>query len=345
MEKYTHINQAERAKIYEGLCQGLGPTAIGARIGRCKSSISRELRRNGDSIGYLRPSQAHNQALERRARHGLKIDRYPEMRQFVIAALQSGDSPYCASVRWNTGHPETTISTESIYGYIYHPDNQGLGLWKQLRKAKKVRGLGRPRKTKSKIPNRVSIHERPPEIATRQELGDYEADLIFHEGSASANVLTVVDRCSRQVFLVKHDSKHSAPIVQSIIDHLEPALTRSVTFDNGAEFTNHFMLNALGIQTYFCDPASPWQKGSCENFNGLVREELPFDTKPHTITQENLDQIAHIYNNKPRKSLGGLSPNQLAQSIRSRVKPALPAVEALLISFDNQDLKAVALRS
>ena len=264
MNHYIQLKERDRIRIYECLKRGLSVDEIAQEIGRHKSTIYRELQRNGDEIGYLYPREAHEQTKKRKARHGSKINRNPDLKDYVIEQILLGRAPVVIAGRWNKNHPNKRICSESIYQFAYHSKNIDLELWKHFPKAKKKRGLMRKkRKSGSPILHRVSIHHRPLEIENREKFGHYEADLMFNKGSQSVNTLTIIERKSRMVFLVKHNSKHSTPIIKSIEKQIGNAAL-SCTFDNGTEFSDHWK---MGIPTYFCDPGSPWQKGSVENMN------------------------------------------------------------------------------
>lgn len=337
---YTQMSEFERVRIYEGLKKGWGPTAIGESIGRDKSTISRELKRNSDYIGYLYPRDAHKQTKDRKAVHGPKIERHTALKSYVLETLRQRWSLGVIAGRWKRDNPSMEhITAEAIYTWIYWPKNKHLELWKFLPKAKRRRGKTRRQYKKKNIMHRVSIHERPAHINTREEFGHYEGDLMFNQGSQSANILTLVERTSRMVTLVKHETKQSKPIADSIKERVGKTAL-SCTFDNGPEFASH---HTLGIPTYFCDPASPWQKGSVENMNGLARMDIPFSMQPDLVTQEYLDKVAHKMNNKPRKILDYQTPyevfmnaTKIQKKRESRKKPALPAVEAICYYQNSQ---------
>jgi IS30 family transposase len=342
MVYYTQLTEFERVRIYEGHKQGLSQRQIAESIGRDKSTVSRELRRNSDRIGYLYPRDAQKKTDERKARHGSKIERNMDLKNYVIDKLKIGWSPEVIAGRWKKERPDEGICAEAIYQFIYKPKYKKLELWKLLDKRKKKRGLVRKNRSKQTIQYRVSIDKRPEEINARQEFGHFEGDLFFNRGSQSANVLTTVERVSRLVSLVKQDSKQSDTTIKSLKKSIGSYAT-SCTFDNGKEFAEHY---TLGIPTYFCDAYSPWQKGSVENAIKLIRRYIPFAMDPDSITQQLLDYVAHMINNRPRKILGFLTPyevfeNELKKKNESRVKSALPAAE---VSF-NLNLEGVALHA
>lgn len=341
MGQYTQLTELERVRVYDGLKQGWSLSMIGQAIGRDKSTVSREVRRNSDHIGYLFPRDAQKKAEDRKAKHGSKIERNQDLRDYMMEKLKIGWSPELIAGCWNKDHPDESICTEAIYQFIYHPKHRGLELWTLLLKRKKKRSLVRKSRPKEMIQNRVSIHTRPEEINTREEFGHYEGDLFFNKGSMSANVLVAQERVSRRVILIKQDSKHSTPTINALKEAIG-SHAKSCTFDNGTEFAEHL---ALAMLTFFCDAYSPWQKGSVENVIKLVRQHIPFTTGPDAITQEGLDAVAEKLNNRPRKILNFLTPNEVFESAlkkeESRVKPALPAVE---VSF-SLNLEGVALHA
>lgn len=326
MTHYTQLKEFERMRIYKGLTQGVSLGVIAQQIGRSKSTVSREIARNSDAIGYLYPRDAHQKSLDRKARHGSKIDRNPSLKKYLQEKAQLGWSPVVIAGTWNLSESES-ISAEAIYQFAYHKNNKKLELWKLFPRAKKKRGIVRKTRSVAGIQHRVPIHDRPANIQDRQETGHYEADLMFNSGSQSINILTVIERVSRKVILVKNESKQSEPVIKALKNSLGTS-AKSCTFDNGKEFALHYKLK---IPTYFCDPASPWQKGSVENMNGLLRRYLPFSMVASDITQKYLDQIAHTVNNTPRKKLGFLTPNQvfMKNNQESRVKSAEPALEVV----------------
>lgn len=238
MNHYTQLREFERVRIYEGLKQGKSMASIGQEIGRDKSTISREIARNSDHIGYLYPRDAQKCTEYRKARHGSKIDRSPRLKDYIFEKARLGWSPGVIAGRWNREKPQEHICAEAIYQYAYHKENRGLALWKLFPKAKKKRGVIRKSRSTGQILFRTSIHDRPKEIGVRKNIGHYEADLIFNRGSQSANVLTAVERKSRMVALVKHESKHSIQIIESLKKYIGPT-AKSCTFDNGKEFALH----------------------------------------------------------------------------------------------------------
>jgi IS30 family transposase len=246
-------------------------------------------------------------------------------------------SPVAIAGRWSLEHPNNTITKEAIYSWIYGPTGRALGLPKLLPNAKPKRGRIRAKKSKSHIPDRVSIHVRPEAINSRSELGHMEGDLMFNSGSQTSNILTLVDRQSRLVMMIKNESKKTAVVIAATAREVQKLGAKSITFDNGSEFSSHRKLNEQqGIETYFCDPGAPWQKGSVENMNKQIRRFLPFKRHANEVTQKIADHVASILNNIPRKILGFKTPLEAHglqnQEIRgSRMKMASPAMEAIRV--------------
>jgi IS30 family transposase len=230
-------------------------------------------------------------------------------------------SPNTIAGRWNLESPDVKISAETIYQWIYsqkpfYEDGILIDLRKFLVRARTKRGLRRKR-PQSNIKERISVHERPEHINQRIESGHYEADLIFNKGSQSKNICTLIERITRQTILLKNEDKRSETVIDAIIEHIQRTgiSIKSITFDNGSEFTDHTKLNAMGIKTYFCDPGSPWQKGGIENFNGLVRRHLPFAMDAFTITIQQVEEVARKMNSMPRKILGFKTPLEASACI------------------------------
>ena len=174
-----------------------------------------------------------------------------------------------------------------------------------LLRSRKKRGLKR-KISYSKMKNRVSIHERPEEINTRLEYGHFEGDLFYNSGSQSKNALTLIERYTRFTIIIINENKRTETVIDALINYIltYKLFIRSLTFDNGSEFTDFHKLIAMGIKVYFCDPGSPWQKGSIENVNGVIRRYMPFKMPSSSINQEIASDTADKINNLPRAILG-----------------------------------------
>lgn len=256
---------------------------IASALDRAPSTIARELKRNsGRQIGY-KPGYAQQQTKARRWA-GSRLEREAELRQTVCERLARGWSPEQIAGRLAREHGRRVISYESIYRFIYaqiarHKDYR----WRHyLPRAKSKRGF-RGRKggsAASFIDGRKSLSERPPDAADRSHPGHWEADLMLF-AKYGQTVLTVHDRHSRLLLAVRPPSKAADGIARrlhALLRPLPPELRQTVTFDNGTEFARHRALHSLGIQTFFCDPYSPWQKGGIENAIGRMRRFIPRKT-------------------------------------------------------------------
>lgn len=318
--EYSHLTRAERNKIYEGKCHQKPGNRIAKELGRDKSTISRELRRNSDAIGYLYPYKADERAKARRYKPTLtKIERDITLKDFIVEKLRERLSPKMIAVLWRKKNHGKKISKESIYRFVYSDGGVEMGLPKLLVRAKKKRGVVYKSK-KTSIKGAVSIHERPQEINERKAPGHYEGDLIFNEGSMSKNVLTLIDRVTRESIMIFNESKHTNVVLGNLIKHIKetgvPIL--SITFDNGTEFAGHAELNKLGIKTYFCDPGKPYQKGSIENLNGVTRRYLPFNLSASNITPHIVHDAMVKVNNLPREILGWRSASEYSKTMYHR---------------------------
>ena len=249
MGKYKHLNIEERKELYLMKRNEFSQKEIAKKIKRHPSTISRELRRNtlDKIIGYL-PDEASIKANERMARHGLKLDRHPELQKIVIEKLKLGWSPDAISGRMKQQNKAVSISCESIYKWIYNKKNNQK-LFQYLLRKRPRRGNWKSRRpNKSTIPERVSIHERPALINNRSTFGHYEGDLTFTKGSQSINITTIVERKSKLVLLHKNNSKKSTEVMKNAFNKLAllpKEACSSVTFDNGSEFAKHILLKKV----------------------------------------------------------------------------------------------------
>ena len=321
MGKFSQLSYHDRQKIYTGLLEGRSQKEIALSIGRDKSTVSRELSRNKDHIGYLYPGQAHEMAQVRRYKNLSKLDKNRELLEFVVQCLKKKWSPNAAAGSWNRHSKDgITITDEAIYQWIYkdphyYDGNAWIDLRKLLIRTHKNRGMRR-RIPKSNIKDRVSIHDRPAVINQNVEAGHYEGDLIFHSGSQSANVLTLIDRKTKHTILIQNNNKRSATVIGALTQRIEGSNStiKSITFDNGSEFAEHTRLNKKGIKTYFCDPGSPWQKGRIENLNGVARRFLPFNMGASEVTSTLVQEVELQLNLMPRQSLGFMTPLEASRA-------------------------------
>ncbi|WP_129854263.1 IS30 family transposase, partial [Streptomyces albidoflavus] len=318
------LREADRIHIADRLREKASIRTIAAELGRSPSTISREVRRNGAmwrSSGWAyRPHAAQSRADARRPRPKPgKIGQNPELRDFIQDHLQRRWSPeqICQALRARfPDRPEMHVVHETIYQALYV---QGRGeLRRELTQALRTgRVMRRPHRQSYKRQPRMSagmvmISERPAEVADRAIPGHWEGDLIIGKTHQSA-IGTLVERSSRFVTLVhlpdgRLPSQVRDALVQTV-STLPAQLRRSLTWDQGSEMALHRQFStATDMPVFFCDPASPWQRGSNENTNGLLRQYFPKGTDLARHSREDLDTVAAELNSRPRKTLGWETP-------------------------------------
>jgi len=262
MKVYKQLSLDERKELYVMLKNGNDVNTIAKALKRDKSTINRELERNtvDGLVGYL-PDEAHSLAKVRKAKHAPKLNRHPALKEAVIEQLKDGWSPEVVAGRQKQKASPDRVCHETIYSFIYGDEGKELGLFKYLLRARPRRGLVCGRKPRSGIPERVSIHDRPDHIATREEFGHLEGDLTFFTDNQSMNVGVVVERKTRFTQLLLNQSKHTNVVIKGMFNklaELPPHARKSMTLDNGLEFAKHTLLKRfMGMDTYFCDKHSP----------------------------------------------------------------------------------------
>jgi IS30 family transposase len=319
---YSQISLDERRKIARWRHAGVAVDVIAEKLGRHRSSIFRELVRNKfedaqmpDLAGYF-CVVANGMAKQRRSRLR-KLVRHPKLRAAIIERIKHGWSPEQIAGRLAYDRHSVRVCHETIYRFAYSPDGQEMKLWRYLPESRARR---RPRHARRHYARRfnpeLSILHRPDIVRERQQLGHWECDLIqFRKKFGKANVTSLVERVSRFTVFLRNNDRQSKPIMDGLIDTLSAlpqAARRSITFDRGTEFTDWPYLQAgLGVQTWFCDPQSPWQKGSVENTNRRARKWLPRDLDPLSVNDSDLKSICDQLNTTPRKCLGFRTPAEV----------------------------------
>jgi len=317
-----YLSEQERVRIADLRQAGHGVRAIAEKTGRSPSTISRELRRNRDpDSGQYRPFTAHKLAVRRRARpRPGKIAADPVLRQFVAERLEKRWSPQQISQALRTEFPGEAarhVVPETIYQALYRPELGGLSRELPARALRTRRRRRRPhRRPGERRPNGITamtmIGQRPAEAAGREEPGHWEGDLITGASNRSA-IGTVVDRASRFTILLHLPGRHTAEAVRDALiaamSVLPPRLRRSLTWDQGKEMALHAEVTAaLGMPVFFCDKASPWQRPSNENTNGLLRQYFPKGSDLRAHGPDDLCAVAAELNARPRKTLGWDAP-------------------------------------
>jgi IS30 family transposase len=315
-----YLSMAEREEISLGLARGESLRAIARGLGRPVSTVSREVARNGGRARY-RAFRAEAAARERARRpKTAKLASAGELRDWVQTRLLEWWSPTQISTRLATefpDRPEMRVSHETIYQSLY-VQSRGALRRELARCLRTGRALRKPRRQaharRSQIPGLVEISERPAEATDRAVPGHWEGDLIIGKNNRSA-IGTLVERSTRFCLLLHLPNGYDAQSVRdamiTTIHTLPAALTRSLTWDRGIELARHAEITlATDLAIYFADPHSPWQRGSNENTNGLLRQYFPKGTDLSTHTAEHLGFVADQLNDRPRKTLNWLSPKE-----------------------------------
>ena len=319
------LSLKEREEISRGLASKDSLRQIADRIGRAASTVSREIGRHGGSQAY-RAEQADHEAWTNAQRPKLcKLRQNSNLQRVVAAKLSANWSPEQIS-GWLSSefphNPEMRISHETIYRSLFIQARGALKkeLMGHLRTQRPMRRTGR-KATDSPVSftNPISIRQRPAEVQDRAVPGHWEGDLIA--GGRRTFIATLVERHSRFVMLVKVDNKQTTTVVPALIrqmQRLPVQLRRSLTWDRGTELTDHHQFTiATKAQVYFCDPQSPWQRGSNENTNGLLRQYFPKGTDLSVHSQAELNKVALQLNQRPRKTLAFRTPaDKLSEVLR-----------------------------
>ena len=312
------LTLAEREEISRGIASGRSLRSIARILNRSPSTLSREIQRNGGQARY-RASEADERAWERAQRpKRCRLVCRPQLRQLVEEKLRQDWAPQQITgwlKRTYAGDETYRVSHETIYRSLFIQARGAFkkGLTQYLRSKRTIRRsrhASRKGRGGGQIQDLISIRERPAAVEDRAVPGHWEGDLLA--GSNNSHIATLVERHSRYVMLARIPSKETETVVTALIEHarqLPRELYRSLTWDRGLEMADHkrFTL-ATDIAVYFCDPKSPWQRGSNENTNGLLRYYFPKGTDLSVHSQEHLDEIARKLNGRPRQTLAFETP-------------------------------------
>ena len=317
----VRLSACEREEISRGLAVGESLRCIAGRLGRAPSTVSREVTRNGGQARY-RAADSDRAAWARASRpKRCKLASSQRLREAVAGKLGEDWSPQQIAgwlVREFPDEPEMRVSHETIYltlfvqsrGALKRELATHLRTRRMMRRSKSHTSRGHGR---GQIVDAIAISERPAEVEDRAVPGHWEGDLLI--GSSRSQIATLVERSTRFVMLVQlPKGRTTEQVVDALAAHVQtlPAqLKRSLTWDRGLELADHkrFTIDT-GVQVYFCDPKSPWQRGSNENTNGLLRQYFPKGTSIAGFTQDQLDEVAAKLNGRPRQTLGWMTPSE-----------------------------------
>lgn len=322
------LTAGDREEISRGLATGVSFSQIGVRIGRPTSTVSREVGRHGGRRWY-RAAVADADTWDRALRPQFcRLARQPALRALVAEKLEADWSPQQIAgwlKRTYAKDPDMQVSHETIYLSLFV---QSRGVLKQalIRHLRRRKTMRRSRhattagQARGQIIDAVSIRERPAAVEDRAVPGHWEGDLLA--GRSNSHIATLVERQSRFVMLIRLPGKDTTSVVRALtrrVRALPQGLMSSLTWDRGMELAAHHTFTvATDVRVYFCDPQSPWQRGSNENTNGLLRQYFPEGTDLSTYTQANLNAVARRLNMRPRKTLGYNTPaDTLAASVAS----------------------------
>jgi transposase, IS30 family len=308
MKKYQQLTLEQRYQISVFMKLGYKQCAIAEEVGVHKSSISRELKRNCSGRGY-RPQFADKQALLRRVekvRRRISEQTWTE----IEVAVREKWSPEQISGRRRVKALQA-VSHESIYQHIYQDKCNGGNLYTYLRCRQKYRKRYGSYSKRGVWKNQTSIDERPAVVAEKNRIGDWELDTVIGKGHSQA-IVSMTERKSKLLRMKKVNQKTGRQVSEVICNELNDLTVHTLTSDNGREFSEHQRIaKTLNAGFYFCHPYSSWERGLNENTNGLIRQFFPKQMKFDMITDEQIKHAEDALNNRPRKTLGYLTPNEV----------------------------------
>ena len=320
--RFSHLTLDDRRKIERWRHLKLSPDEMARRLGRHRSTIFRELRRNHyhdvdtpKLRGYW--GVLAQRFCDRRRHKDRKLLAHPKLLLAVTEKLKIGWTPEQIAGRMIYEGTRPRVCQETIYRHIYSDDGRAAQLWRYLPSGRrKRRGYRLRKRPPPRFAPELSILFRPDVVAHRREFGHWEADLVlFRQKYGAANVTTMVERMSRFLVVIRNEAKRTKPVMAQIakaVASLPAHARRSVTFDRGSEFVDWPHLQAeVGAQAWFCEAQSPWQKGAVENANRRLRRWLDRDTDLREVSQDDLRRLTAGLNNTPRKCLGYRTPAEV----------------------------------
>ena len=313
MPAYSHLLDEERDQIAVMRAAGRSICAIARALQRAKSTVSRELRRNALSSGRYSPLHAAGAYQLRRRREAI-LEKDQKLRTFVCDRLAEGWTPEQIAGWLKAGNERglRALGFEAIYAFIYRAARKGEFLWRYLTRRHKRRRPRRARPSRDTIKDRTSIHDRPKDIEARADIGHWEGDLIICKRTRP--MLVLHERKSRVTLAARLTGKTAAETISvmlAVFGRINPALRKSITFDNDTAFAQHTLLRTMrDMATWFCDAYASWQKGGVENANGRLRRWLPRHIDIDRLSDEEIQDIVITANLTPRKCLGFKTPFQ-----------------------------------
>lgn len=312
-QHYQQLTKDERNQFYALRKARIPMTQITELLGRSRSTLYRELKRNTGRRGY-RPRQAQHLAAERERLKTRDRKMTPSVVAYIQEKLRLQWSPeqIAEVMKTDPDGPGLSVSHERIYQYVWADKRNGGTWYKHLRhSSKKRRKRYGSKDSRGKIRNRVDIEQRPAVVEKRVRLGDWEADLVSG-AAASGHLVTLVERVSRRTKIGFTTTKFAAEVTEEILRLLAGEVVETITFDNGKEFAGHERIAAtLDCQCYFAKPYHSWERGLNENTNGLIRQYFPKKTSFAAITAEQIAFVEHRLNRRPRKCLDFKPPDDV----------------------------------
>ena len=317
---YKHLTAADRGAIEVLLREDCTVSGIAKKISRHKSTVCREIKDRSTPNGYFADvAQLDYEGKREKSRQDTKLSK-GETRNYVLTRLQKGWSPEQISGWMKRFGREDRVCHETIYKFVYEDDYcKREKIYQYLRYGRKKRQKwSGSRKHRCKIPNRVNIEQRPKIVEERVELGHWEGDSVVYAEKKAVN--TMNELVSGLAVFTKLDRKTAELTKRAMTEVLNHHVSKTTTVDNGTEFMGHEgITEETGVQVYFCDPYSSWQRGANENVNMLLRGYLPKKANIGNLTQGDLDDIAWELNHRPRKRLGYLTPAEVYQRELSKL--------------------------
>jgi IS30 family transposase len=312
MGQYKQLTQEQRYQICAFLKVNFSQSSIAKEIGVHKSTVSRELKRNRGGRGY-RPKQANDMAINRKKNAKKNVKLTPSLVSMIESLIIQDFSPEQISGSLNRNH-SIHISHETIYRYIIADKRNDGHLYKHLRRATKKRKKRYGSKdSRGQLCGRISIDARPSIVDTKKRIGDWEIDTIIGKNHKGA-LLTIVERKSKLTLIQKLPNKQAKSVTDATIRLLKPykKTVFTITSDNGKEFAHHETIgNKLKTKVYFAHPYHSWERGLNENTNGLIRQYFPKNKCFTKITDKQVHWVMNRLNNRPRKTLGFATPNEV----------------------------------